>query len=87
MCVQVALGARSFRSPEPRKSAKDFPFRITAGKFLLERNRSEWRLLEKDEDIRALEKPYSGLPRTPQVLVSLFRQDPGCPSDKEIASM
>ena len=68
VCVQVAKGAKSYRSPEPRKSSKDFPYRTTVGKFLLDSNRSEWRVLERDEGVRTLEKPYSKLPRVPELL-------------------
>ena len=53
--VHVAKNAKSFRTPEPRFAAEQYPLRSTFGKFVDSKGHAEWRQLE-------YEKAYVGLP-------------------------
>ena len=68
--IQVAHGAKSYRSPEPRFSREEYPYRTTYGLFHDEEGKGEWRLLERDEGYGKLLKP---LDRTAAVLISIFK--------------
>ena len=68
--IHVAKNAKSYRHPEPRFKADEFPLRTSYGRFD-DDEQCEWRLLEKDV-------PLAKMPRqkligdTPNVLVTLY---------------
>jgi len=71
--VQVAVDAKSYRSPLPRLKLEEFPYRTTVGLFQESTNEVTWRILEEDEDLRDLSRLTDPLPVRAARLVTLYR--------------
>ena len=69
--VQVARNAKSFRTPEPRYSAQEYPMRSSYGLFCVD-GAEVWRLLENRVEFTALRNQHMFLPVAAGVLVSVF---------------
>ncbi|CAE7353697.1 dnaJ [Symbiodinium microadriaticum] len=77
MGVNVAFGARSFRTPEPRFSASEYPYRTTFGRVEQPPGCYQWRRLSTDEAYTALPNQHSLLSERFGVLVTFFKQRAG----------
>ena len=71
--VQVAVDAKSYRSPLPRLKLEEFPYRTTVGLFQESTSEVSWRILEEDEDLRDLSRLTAPLPVRASRLVTLYR--------------
>jgi hypothetical protein len=58
--IHVARSAKSFRSPAPRFSVRDFPYRTSLGEYR-SKGTLHWRVLEESQDLRDLASPQSQL--------------------------
>ena len=70
--IQVAKGAKSFRTPEPRFAAAEFPFRTTYGSFRLSNDHIAWRRLESRVEYLSLPNQHRVLPIPALLLVTVF---------------
>jgi hypothetical protein len=72
--INVAYGAKSFRTPEPRFSAKEFPRRTTYGRFDTGGDQAVWRVLERDFEYQSAPNQHALIGVQAQVLVTFFCQ-------------
>ena len=70
--IQVATGAKSFRTPEPLVAAAEFPFRTTDGSFRLSNDHIAWRRLESRVEYFSLPNQHRALPIPALLLVTVF---------------
>ena len=75
MGVNVAFGARSYRTPEPRFGASSFPYRTTFGR-LEQPPGCRWRRLTTDEGRHDLNQ-HALLSERFGVLITFFKSSPG----------
>ncbi|CAE7234040.1 pol [Symbiodinium sp. CCMP2456] len=76
MGVNVAYDARSKRSPEPRFSPSQFPFRSSFCRVELPTGQAQWRVLERDVPYSELPNQHELLPSRAPILVTFFTRDP-----------
>ena len=72
MGINVAFDAKSFRTPEPRFSSAEYPFRTTFCRVQLPSGQAQWRVLSRDEPYTQLANQHGLLPERVPVLVTLF---------------
>ncbi|CAE7718191.1 pgsA [Symbiodinium sp. CCMP2592] len=70
LAIQVAHGARSFRRPEPRFSAAEYPYRATFALYHDAAGRGIWRILEANT---AYGRYLAPLEREAAVLITVFK--------------
>ena len=69
--MSVADGAKSYRSPAPRFTLRDFPYRTTVAGFK-GRGSVQWRILEEKVEPRDLPNHQEQLSRPCSRLVTFF---------------
>ena len=77
MGVNVAFGARSYRTPEPRFSASNFPYRTTFGRVEQPPGCYQWRRLTTDEAYTSLPNQHALLSERFGVLITFFKSSAG----------
>ena len=70
--VHVAFNAKSYRTPEPRFSAEQFPFRSSFARFDLCTGQCEWRQLERAVKYSGLNNQHALFGGNAPILVTLF---------------
>ena len=75
MGVNVAFSARSFRTPEPRFTAKDYPLRSSFARFTLSSGQAVWRVLERKEHYLESANQHQLLDCTAPILVTVFEPE------------
>ena len=70
--VQVAVNAKSYRTPEPRYSAAKLPCRSSFALYLVEDNQPRWRLLEDRVAYLDLDNQHALLELACTKLVTVF---------------
>ena len=70
LAIQVAHNARSFRRPEPRFSAAEYPYRATFALYHDAAGRGVWRILEMNT---AYGRYLAPLEREAAVLITVFK--------------
>ena len=73
--VQVAFNGKSFRTPEPRFSATQFPLRSSYARFNLSDAQCEWRRLEKAVKYSELPNQHALIGVTAPILISMFHAE------------
>ena len=68
--INVAKGARSYRTPEPRFSSDSLPFRTSFGCFAC-KDQLEWRVLERGTKYGALPNQHALFGHA-EVLITIF---------------
>ena len=74
--VPVACAAKSFRTPEPRFSIAEFPWRTAYGRFDVSQTQKIWQKFQNAVNMSDLPNPHALIGRTVPVLISLFHKDP-----------
>ena len=74
--VNVAHGAKSFRSPQPRFSLRDFPLRTTVAGWMIG-GKLQWRILEEKVDLRDLNHLQEQIEVRTSRLLSFFSKATG----------
>jgi len=69
--IHVARSAKSLRSPAPRFSLRDFPYRTSLGEYRF-KGALHWRVLEEGQDLRDLANPQGQLEERSRCLVSFY---------------
>ena len=72
--INVAKNARSFRTPEPRFSPEQFPFRTTFGCFNVG-DQSFWRVLERGTRYCSLANQHALFDTMAETLISVFHAE------------
>ena len=75
MGVNVAFSARSFRTPEPRFTARDYPLRSSFARFTLSSGQAVWRVLERKEHYLESANQHQLLDCTAPILVTVFEPE------------
>ena len=70
--VQVAHNAKSFRTPEPRFSVEEKPFRSTFGRFTLSDGSVQWRRIEFGAAYSQLANQHGMIGQTVPTLITMF---------------
>ncbi|CAE7237175.1 unnamed protein product [Symbiodinium microadriaticum] len=74
MGVNVAFQARSFRTPEPRFSSKEYPLRTTFGRMEYPIGRHVWRRLGTDESYTGHANQHALFSERFDVLITFFKK-------------
>ena len=74
--IQVAVQAKSFRTPAPRFSVAQFPFRSSFGRFEHSTGQCEWRRLEACVKLADQPNQHAMIGCTVPVLITLFHAEP-----------
>ena len=75
--INVAHGAKSFRTPEPRFSAAELPLRTSFARVELPSGQLQWRVLERDLEYAELPNQHQLLPERVPILVTVFSRGSG----------
>ena len=70
--INVAFNARSFRTPEPRFSISQFPFRTTYARFDHPSGQCEWRRLETSAKYSDFSNQHALFDHMVPILITLF---------------
>lgn len=77
--VQVAYNAKSFRTPEPRFSATEYPLRSSFGRFQVTESLQAWHRLECAVKFSDLPNQHALIGCSVPILVTMFHSS-GMPS-------